>query len=390
MRSILHLDLDTFFVSVERLRNSAFCNKPLIIGGVSHAIPGYQNRGVVSSCSYEARRFGVHSAMPIKLARKLCPEAIFLQGDFDTYQKYSRLVTEVIADQAPVFEKASIDEFYLDLTGMDKHFGCHKWSGELRQKVSKETGLIASYGLSVNKLIAKMGTTESKPNGAMCISAGTEKDFIAPLAVRKIPQVGRVTAHKLQQMGVRTIQVLRGIPPRLLEREFGKPGISLWKKANAIDHRPVVPYRERKTIGNEKTFQTDTIDIRYLRATLLRMLEQLTFELRNQKKLAASVTVKIRYADFNTFSKQKKITHTADDQLLQPIILHLFDQLYQRRQRIRMIGIQFGQLVHGHPQISLFNDNLTSIHLLKEMDHIRKRFGKKSIGRASGVGNAHN
>jgi len=379
MRSILHLDLDTFFVSVERLRNTAFCGKPLIIGGVSHNVPGYQNRGIVSSCSYEARRFGVHAAMPIKLARKLCPEAIFLQGDFDAYQKYSRLVTEVIADQAPIFEKASIDEFYLDLTGMDRYFGCQKWSNELQKKVSKETGLIASYGLSVNKLIAKMGTTESKPNGALCIAAGTEKAFIAPLAVRKIPQVGRMTEQKLRQMGVQTIKVLRAIPPRLLEREFGKNGISLWKKANAIDDRPVVPYRERKTIGSEKTFQIDTIDISFLRVELLKMLKKLTFDLRTQKKLAATVTVKIRYADFNTFSKQRKVVHTANDSLLKPVVLHLFEQLYKRRQRIRMIGIQFGKLVHGYPQMNLFDDQAKSLRLLREMDGIRRRFGKKII-----------
>lgn len=379
MRSILHLDLDTFFVSVERLRNSNFCGKPLIIGGVSHNEPGYQNRGVVTSCSYEARRFGVHAAMPIKLARKLCPEAIFLRGDFDTYQKYSRLVTEVIADQAPIFEKASIDEFYLDLTGMDRYFGCQKWSGELQQKVSKETGLFASYGLSVNKLIAKMGTTESKPNGALCIAVGTEKEFIAPLAVRKIPQVGRMTEQKLRQMGVQTIKVLRDIPPRLLEREFGKNGISLWKKANAMDDRPVVPHRERKTIGSEKTFQMDTININLLRAELLKMLQELTFELRKNKKLAATVTVKIRYADFNTFSKQKKITHTADDHSLKPVVLHLFEQLYERRQRIRMIGIQFSKLVHGHPQMNLFDAPAKSLRLLGAMDGIRKRFGKGVI-----------
>lgn len=379
MRSILHLDLDTFFVSIERLRNSAFCGKPLIIGGVSHNEPGYQNRGVVTSCSYEARRFGVHAAMPIKLARKLCPEAVFLRGDFDTYQKYSRLVTEVIADQAPIFEKASIDEFYLDLTGMDRYFGCQKWSGELREKVSKETGLVASYGLSINKLIAKMGTTESKPNGALSIAAGTEKAFIAPLAVRKIPQVGRVTEQKLRQMGVQTIKVLRAIPPRLLEREFGKNGISLWKKANAMDDSPVVPYRERKTIGSEKTFQTDTIDLSFLRTELLKMLKELTFDLRNHKKLTATVTVKIRYADFNTFSKQKKVMHTADDRLLQPVVLHLFEQLYERRQRIRMIGIQFGKLAHGYPQMNLFDDQAKSLRLLQEMDGIRRRFGKGVI-----------
>lgn len=383
MRAILNLTLDSLPVSIERLRNNKFIDKPLIIGGLTH--PQNKNNGFVISCSDETRKFGIHPSMPIKLARTRCPEAIFLHGDFDTYQKYSRLVTEVIAEQAPVFEKSAIDEFYLDLTGMDKYFGCHQWSGELQQRLQKETGLTSSYGLSVNKLIAKIGTAESKPNGALYIAAGTEKAFIAPLAVRKIPNVGRTTDQKLKQMGVRTIKVLRAIPARLLEREFGKTGISLWKKANAIDHSPVIPYSEQKTISSEKNFQTDTIDLPLLRATLLSMLEQLTFELRNQKKLAAAITLKIRYADHNTFSKQKKIPHTADDLRLKPVLLQLFHQLYQRRQRIRMVGIQFSHLVHGHPQINLFDDTLKSVNLLRQMDHIRKKFGKNSIGSACGT-----
>ncbi|HHH54631.1 MAG TPA: DNA polymerase IV, partial [Bacteroidetes bacterium] len=189
-RAILHMDLDTFFVSVERLQNSTFNDKPVIIGGMS-------NRGVVASCSYEARRFGVHSAMPMKMAKLLCPQAIFLRGDMDSYTKYSNLVTEVIKDSAPTYEKASIDEFYLDLTGMDKYFGCYKWSQELRSKVIKETGLPISTGLSINKLVSKIGTGEAKPNGALEVPQGQEKPFLAPLSVKKIPGIGKVTYKKL-------------------------------------------------------------------------------------------------------------------------------------------------------------------------------------------------
>ncbi|NNE15297.1 MAG: DNA polymerase IV, partial [Saprospiraceae bacterium] len=237
-RAILHMDLDSFFVSVECLKNSEFKSKPLIIGGTS-------NRGVVSSCSYEARRFGVHSAMPMKMALRLCPQATVLRGDMDSYSKYSKLVTEVIADTAPVYEKASIDEFYLDLSGMDQHFGCFKWSKELRQTITRETGLPISFGLSVNKLVSKVGTGEAKPDGMKEIAKGTEKGFLSPLSVRKIPGIGKETYKKLSFMGVRQIKTLSEVPPRLLEREFGKSGRKLWEKANAIDRSQVVPYSEQ-------------------------------------------------------------------------------------------------------------------------------------------------
>ncbi|HMS67020.1 MAG TPA: DNA polymerase IV, partial [Saprospiraceae bacterium] len=203
-RAILHMDLDSFFASVEVLKNSSFIGKPLIIGGIS-------SRGVVASCSYEARKFGVHSAMPMKMALRLCPDAIVVRGDMDSYSKYSQLVTDVIADESPSYEKASIDEFYLDLSGMDRYFGCYKWSGELRNKIVRETGLPISFGLSVNKLVSKVGTGEAKPNGTKEIPSGTERGFLAPLPVSKIPGIGKETYKKLSFMGVRTISVLSDI-----------------------------------------------------------------------------------------------------------------------------------------------------------------------------------
>ncbi len=371
-RAILHLDLDAFFVSVECLRNSALRGKPLIIGGTS-------NRGVVSTCSYEARKFGVQSAMPMRLARRLCPDAIVLKGDMETYSKYSKLVTEIIRPEAPIFEKASIDEFYLDLSGMDRFIGCYKWSKELRQTIMKESGLPISFGLSINKLVSKVGTGEAKPNGALEIKTGSEKQFLAPLSTSKIPSIGKKTYKKLSFMGVRTIQTLSELPVKLLEREFGKPGVSLWKKANAIDNSPVVPYSERKSMSTERTFSKDTIDIQKIKGILIEMTRQMAFELRASGKLTSCITIKIRYTDFNTFTRQRKIVFTANDHTLTPHIVELFDQLYQRRQLIRLVGIRFSNLVSGNYQINLFDDTIKEIHLLQQMDRIRKRFGKKSL-----------
>ena len=377
-RAVLHMDLDSFFASVEVLKNSELKGKPLIIGGTS-------NRGVVSSCSYEARRFGVHSAMPMKMALQLCPNAIVLRGDMDSYSYYSNMVTDVIAEEAPVYEKASVDEFYLDLTGMDRFFGCYKWSGELRQRIIRETGLPISFGLSVNKLISKIGTGEGKPNGSKQIKRGVEKQFIAPLPVKKIPGVGQKTYKKLSFMGVRSIKVLSEIPTRLLEREFGKTGRKLSEKANAIDNTPIVPYSESKSISKERTFMEDTLDLRMIRNMLIDMCDKLSFELRASSRLTSVITVKIRYADFNTFTKQCRISYTAQDNALGKYALQLFDKVYERRQLIRLIGVKFSGLVHGSYQISLFDDSVERIKLLQEMDGIRQRFGADVIGRASAL-----
>jgi len=370
------MDLDSFFVSVECLKNSTFKGKPLIIGGKS-------NRGVVASCSYEARRFGVHSAMPMKMALRLCPQAIVLKGDMDSYSKYSRLVTDVIAEDAPVYEKASIDEFYLDLSGMDRYFGCFKWSLELREQIMKETGLPISFGLSINKLVSKVGTGEAKPNGTKEVQKGEEKAFLFPLSVRKIPGIGKETYKKLSFMGVRKIKTLSEIPPRLLEREFGKHGRSLWEKAHGIDNTPIVPYSEQKSMSKERTFLEDTLNLNFMRNMLLKMVDELSFELRKVEKLCSCVTVKIRYADFNTYTRQKHINYTANENILSQYVCELFDSLYERRQLIRLIGVKYSGLVQGNYQISLFDDTATDISLMQEKDWIRERFGTDKIMRAS-------
>ncbi len=377
-RAVLHLDLDSFFVSVECLKNSDFLGKPLLIGGTSA-------RGVVASCSYEARKFGIHSAMPMKMALRLCPDALVIRGDMDSYSKYSALVTDIIAEDAPTYEKSSIDEFYLDLSGMDKYFGCFKWSKELRQKVIKESGLPISFGLSINKLVSKIGTGESKPNGAHFVPRGTEKEFLFPLSVKKIPGIGKVTYKKLSFMGVRKIETLSNIPVQLLEREFGKQGRKLWEKSHGIDETPVVPYQEQKSMSKERTFKEDTLDMSHIKNMMIKMVDDLAFDLREDDKLVSTLTVKIRYADFNTFTKQRRIPYTANDQFLMKQVLEIFEKLYDRRQLIRLIGVKFSGLVSGSYQISLFDDTEKEIRLMEERDWIKRRFGTDKIMRASSL-----
>ena len=261
------MDLDAFFVSVERTKSKKLIGIPLIIGGSSR-------RGVVAACSYEARKFGIHSAMPMYLAMQLCPDAKVISGDMEAYSQFSHLVTEIIADKAPAFEKASIDEFYIDATGMDRFFGSYKWALELQKKIEKESKLPISMALSVNKLVSKVATAEFKPNAKQHILAGDEKSFLGPLAIDKIPMVGKQTASFLYDMGVRTVATLREMPQQFLISAFGKNGISLWNKAHGIDDSPVVSYSEQKSISTESTFDQDTIDVKRLKSILIAMVEK--------------------------------------------------------------------------------------------------------------------
>lgn len=378
-RTIVHLDMDAFFVSVERLKNSALVGKPLIVGGSS-------DRGVVAACSYEARAFGIRSAMPIKLARRLCPQALIIGGDMESYSKYSHLVTEIIAEKVPVFEKSSIDEFYLDLTGMDKFFGCSRYSSELRKFIMRESGLPVSYGLSANKLISKVATDEAKPNGQLEIAFGEEKSFLAPLAVDKIPMVGKQTAELLRQMGVETVRTLSEIPVPYLQNLLGRNGIELSRRANGVDDTPVIPYHEQKSIGTENTFQKDTIDMNFLASELTRMTEKIGYELRQQNKLTGCVTVKVRYSNFETVSRQAAIPYTSSDHLLLEKAKELFARVYDRRMLVRLVGVRFTHLVPGNYQIHLFDDTEEMIRLYQAIDSIRTSFGAQRIMRARSMG----
>ncbi|MFH1000255.1 MAG: DNA polymerase IV [Bacteroidota bacterium] len=377
-RSIVHLDLDTFFVSVERLQNRFLTGKPVIIGGMS-------DRGVVASCSYEARQFGVNSAMPTKMARILCPDAIFIRGDMELYSYYSNIVTDVIAERAPVYEKASVDEHYIDITGMDRFFGCLKWTKELRQAIIKETGLPISFGLSVNKTVSKIATGESKPNGELEVPKEWVKPFLYPLSIKKIPMLGPKTYQLLRSMGICTIQTLSMMPVEMVEQVLGKNGIEIWKKANGIDASPVKPYSEQKSIGTERTFDEDTIDIEKLNRILISMVEKIAFELRKKQKLTSCITIKIRYSNFDTHTLQKRIPYTSFDHTLIETSKELFKRLYTRRMLIRLIGVRFSHLVNGVQQLNLFEDTPEMIRLYLALDRLKKRYGSKIVRRAVGV-----
>lgn len=376
-KTIAHLDLDTFFVSCERLQNSKLNGIPVIIGG--------GDRGVVASCSYEARYYGVRSAMPIRMALKLCPEAKVIKGDHEQYSKLSNEVTEIIQEKVPLVEKASIDEFYLDLTGMDRFFGCYQWTTEVAESIKKNTGLPISFAVSANKTVAKIGTGEAKPLGKIEIPNREIKPFLNPLSIKKIPMVGNVTFQLLSRIGIRQIKTLAEMPVDVLQQMIGKNGAELWKKANGIDDSPVVPYSERKSLSAEHTFAQDSIDLENMRSIISGMVEQLAFQLRQEKWLTSVVTIKIRYANFDTETKQCRISYTSADHTLLKYALELFKKLYTRRMRLRLIGIRFSGLVHGSHQMLLFENTEELMNLYQSMDRIKSRFGKTAVGRASGL-----
>jgi DNA polymerase-4 len=375
-RSIVHFDLDAFFVHVEYLRNARLRGRPIAVGG-------HSDRGVIASCSYEARKFGVRSAMPTRLAKRLCPELVIIRGDMDNYSKFSNLVTEIIRSEVPVFEKSSIDEFYVDLTGMDKFFGTTRWVQHLRKKIIKESGLSVSHALASNKLISKVATNECKPNGQLEVKPGNEKIFLAPLPIEKMPMVGNQTAALLRRMGVETISILSQIPVEMMINLLGKNGIELWRKANGIDESPIVPYHEQKSIGTENTFDADTIDLQFLNRELVRMTEKIAFELRCNNKLTGCVNVKIRYSDFQTLTMQSTIPYTSNDHVLLQKVREIFNKLYERRQLLRLIGVRFTNLVEGSYQINLFEDSQEIIGLYRAIDSVKKQFGEKLLFRAA-------
>lgn len=376
-RHIVHLDLDTFFISCQRLIDSSLIGKPVIVGGAAE-------RGVVASCSYEARYYGVHSAMPMRMALRLCPDAVVVKGDMDLYARKSEDVTNMIAESAPLYEKSSIDEFYLDLTGMDRYFGCFKWTSELKQRIEKETGLPMSFGLSPTKTVSKIATGEAKPHGQLQIHFEQVRPFLDPLPVQKIPMIGTATYKILSRVGIRTIRTLAGIPEEVLVRLLGKNGSTLYRKANGIDPTPVIQYHERKSISSERTFMRDTMNIVQMKSLLVQMVENLCYQLRSEQKVASVIAVKIRYSNFDTHVQQAKVAYTSCDHVLIKKALELFDKVYERRMMIRLVGVKLSGLVMGNYQINVFDD-ITIINLYQAMDRVKNRFGKHAVQRASSL-----
>jgi DNA polymerase-4 len=377
-RYIAHFDLDSFFVSVEVLNDPTLKGKAVIVGGS-------KDRGVVTTCSYEARKFGVRSAMPMKQAMKLCPHAILVRGTRGEYSKYSRMVTDIIAAKAPLFEKASIDEFYIDITGMDKFFDPYQWTIELRNEIIEKTGLPISFGLATNKMVAKIATDEAKPNGYLFVQPGMEKIFLAPLSVSKFSGVGEHTFEKLKAMGIYTIQQLSETPIELIEKKMGNYGADLWRKSQGIHHGEVHPYHEAKSISTENTFEENKSDLNFLLSELVRMTEKVAYELRKDEKLAGCIAVKIRYPDFETTSRQTTIDYTFRDDELIPQAIDLFHKLYRSGEPVRLLGVRLSELTNEATQGSLFDDAEKKNNLYKAIDAVKDKFGKGLLQKARTV-----
>ena len=366
-RQIVHMDMDAFYVSCTLLKMPELKGRPLIIGGTS-------NRGVVTSASYEARKYGVHAAMPIRVALQRCPDATILKGDFDLFTKYSNIVNEIITEDAPIHERASIDEFYIDMSGMDRFFGSLQFTQELVNKVQHETGLPISFGLSVNKTVAKMCTNYGKPYGRIHILDKEVQPFLDPQSIKQLPSLGDVSYKLLRRIRIKIIETLRQIPAESMQELLGKNGLKLWEKANGIDQSPIIPYSEKKSISTEKTFQKDTQDVKELKSLLLSMVEKVAFQLRESNLSCSIISIKIRYTNRDTESMQKKIPFTTNDDVLIPFAVELFDKLYQRRMLLRLIGVKLSGLVRGNHQIDLFEDNVKMIRLYQAMDRMKHRF----------------
>ncbi|TWJ00836.1 DNA polymerase-4 [Mucilaginibacter frigoritolerans] len=377
-RQIVHIDLDSFFVSVERKFDPSLIGKAVIIGGSA-------DRGVVASCSYEARAFGVHSAMPTRQALQLCPHAILIRGSHGRYGEASREVTEIIHNAVPLYQKTSVDEFYIDYTGMDRFHNAYQHASELRQKIMRDTGLPISFGMASGKTVAKMATNEAKPNGQLLIPHGKEKEFLAPLNINKIPGLGESTSQKLYQYGIEKIGDLQKADIRFLEAILGKAGKFIWERANGIDHSEIIPYSDRKSISTEHTFHTNIADKNAIETILVSMTEELAYKLRKENKVASCLAIKVRYANFETHTQQEKISLTAAEHILIPGVKNLLKKAWNQYRPIRLIGVRLSDLCSGSYQINLFDDNEERIKLYKAMDKINFKFGEKTVCRAAGM-----
>ncbi|MFI5137702.1 MAG: DNA polymerase IV [Sphingobacteriales bacterium] len=377
-RVIMHIDLDSFFVSVERKFDPSLIGKPVLIGGSA-------DRGVVASCSYEARKFGIHSAMPMRQAMKLCPQAIIVRGTHGRYSEASREVTEIIRQSVPLYQKTSVDEFYIDYTGMDRFHNCYQHATELRRRIIRETELPISFGMSSCKTVSKMATCQAKPNGQLYIPHGMEKAFLAPLNISKIPGLGESTSAKLYQYGIEKIGDLQQSNLKFLETILGRAGKYIWDKANGIDESVIIPHSERRSISTEHTFGSNIADQQKIETILVSMTEELASKLRRENMVASCLAIKVRYANFETHTQQQKIALTAAEHILIPGIKNLLKEAWNQHRPIRLIGVRLSNLCSGGYQINLFEDNEERIKLYQAMDKINFKFGEKTVCRAAGM-----
>ena len=376
-RTIMHIDLDAFFVSVEQAANPELRGKPVVVGGK----PG--GRGVVATASYEARAFGLHSAMPIATAVRLCPQAIFIEGNYHQYAEVSKKFMAILADFSPFLEPMGLDEAFMDVTGFDSlHGSMRQMALKIKQRVRNELGIIASVGIATCKVVAKVASDESKPDGLIEVPPDGEAAFLAPLAIRKLPGVGKKTEQVLVGLGIETIGQLGKMPVTALKSRFGVFGEGLYYHANGIDNSPVTPPAEAKSISRETTFEKDTQDAAFLSGTIRYMAERVGADLREQGKQTKCIFIKVRYSDFTTITRQRTLPQLTD---VDQTIFQTGNDLMQKamaadRQAIRLIGIGISNLSEPGKQLSLMNSTEQRLERLnRAVDHIRDKYGFNAI-----------
>jgi DNA polymerase-4 len=373
----MHVDLDAFFVSVEQALNPELRGKPVVVGGR----PG--GRGVVAAASYEARAFGLHSAMPLKTASRLCPQAIFIEGSFPKYRDASQRFMAILADFSPFLESVGLDEAYLDVTGFESIYGSvRQMAIAIKQRIKDELGLCASVGIASCKVVAKVASELSKPDGLLEVAGGEERSFLAPLPVAKLPGVGKKTERILRDLGINTIGELSAMPLDVLKSHFGASGEVLHRFANGIDDRKVEPPSTARSISRETTFDKDTKDRSLLKATLRYLSERVGADLRRQGKQARCITLKLRYADFATITRSHTLPQTIDsDQTIFDTGAKLLNrELSPEKQPVRLIGVGVSNLIESGRQLDMLDSSTQRLEQLdKAIDRIRSKYGFTAI-----------
>ena len=387
-RTVFHVDMDAFFVSVEELFDPSLKGKPVIVGGQRH------ERGVVSAASYEARKFGVHSAMPLRTAAKLCPQAIFVDGHPDRYRECSERARRVLSSFSPQVEMVSIDEAYLDMTATERLHGppllaAHK----LHEKMKAETDLNCSIGIGASRLIAKVCSGKAKPNGVLYIVPGREAKFLAPLDVREIPGVGKVSEQKLHALGIHKVGDLAKFDDSDLEQRFGKWGVALAGKARGEDagawfESEIGADEGAKSISHEHTYDQDTANVAQLEATLMRLSEMVGRRLRENQLRARTLQLKLRYKDFTTITRAHSVDLPTqlDNEIFQHI-QRLFHANWRRGAEVRLLGVQASHFGQGSPQLDFLEDQAREKweHALSAADRLRDKFGEGAITLGTGM-----
>jgi len=385
-RIILHVDMDAFFAAIEQREHPDYMGKPLIVGADPKKGKG---RGVVSTCSYEARKFGVHSAMPVSQAYKLCPHGIYVPPNGDLYSQVSKDIFKLFYEFSDLVEPLSIDEAFLDVSGCIKLFGSAKIIGQkLKYRIFETQALIASVGIAPNKFLAKIASDLEKPDGLVIVQEEKIQEFLNPLVLSRLWGAGKKTIEKLNKEHIYTIGDLAKLPEEILQQKFGKQGRHFFYLSRGLDNRPVVPGHEVKSVSNETTFSHDLYDMEILRETLIHLCEKVAYRMRQKKLNGKTVQLKLRYEGFETLTRNKTIKDsTANTEIIFKLIWGLFEQNYDKRRKVRLLGVGItGFKEKPVRQLSLFdeNNNKTSNLDLVE-DLVRKKFGKNAISRAEGM-----